>query len=258
MENIFYRQRGNGPSVILLHGFPFHSQIWDDFAEKLSGNFKVYTPDLPGFGNSPIIKSPFSIEQVADRVIGWIEKNQIINSVLIGHSLGGYVALAIAEKRPEMILGLGLFHSTAYADSEEKKASRNKVLEFVDKNGVQAFTSNFISPLFFDQQHPAIATVKALAMQASAEAVKGYTQAMRDRSDKTDVLRKFQGKILFLAGAKDPGISVESIHKQTAISREAETHILPDVAHMGMFENQLQTLKIVSTFIGKHKLPVIE
>ena len=72
--------------------------------------------------------------------------------MLIGHSLGGYVALAMVEKRPDLFAGLGLFHSTAYADSAEKKQSRNKVIEFVNKNGAKAFTTNFITPLFADPQ----------------------------------------------------------------------------------------------------------
>src|SRR5690606_20750625 len=98
-------------------------------------------------------------------------------------SLGGYVALAMVAQQPDRFAGLGLFHSTAYADTEEKRASRSKVIEFVETNGVEAFTSNFVTPLFADKTHASIQKVREINMKASREAVIGYTKAMRDRPD---------------------------------------------------------------------------
>jgi pimeloyl-ACP methyl ester carboxylesterase len=252
MTNLFFKERGKGQAVILLHGFPFNQEIWNNFAEKLAQKFRVFTVDLPGLGKSPILQSPFSIDQVAAQIILWIKENKIENPILIGHSLGGYVTLAAAGQDPDLFGGLVLFHSTAYADNEEKKQSRNKVLEFIDKQGVLAFTSNFINTLFADQHHAAIDKVKRIASQATAEAVKGYTIAMRDRPERTDVLTAFPKSILFLAGDKDGGISVESIYKQAAICLKSETHILPGVAHMGMFENEKKAEEIISSFIEKN------
>lgn len=252
MSEIFFTKRGNGHPIILLHGFPFHHRIWDGFAEKLSKKFKVYTPDLPGFGKSPGIKSPFTIDQVGDLIASWIEDEQIKNSILIGHSLGGYVALAVAGKRPDLLAGLGLFHSTASPDSSEKKESRNKVIEFINKNGVEAFTSNFIAPLYFNPQHPSIPKVREIATHASADAVKGYTLAMRDRDDKASLLKSFPKAILFITGETDAGIPVESIVQQASFSSRSKTYILPQVGHMGMFEAEEKTLKIIEDFAEKN------
>jgi pimeloyl-ACP methyl ester carboxylesterase len=249
MANLFIRETGTGTPVILLHGFPFHSALWSSFADKLSAAFKVYAVDLPGFGKSQILPSPFTIDQVASRVVSWLEERRIKNPVIVGHSLGGYVALAMIKRSPNLASGLVLFHSTALADTEEKKQSRDKVLEFIDKNGVVAFTSNFIAPLFADPAHPAIAKVKAIATESSAEAVKGYTSAMRDRHDLTDVLSTFKKPVLFLAGEKDGGIPVESIYKQAAISPFSETQVLSGVAHMGMLEDEKTSFEIVRSFI---------
>src|SRR6187402_3467112 len=189
MSDIFFEQQGLGNPVILIHGFPMSHFVWKDFASRLTANVTVYTPDLPGFGQSKILPSPFSIDDVANKLLEWIESNGIKKSVLIGHSLGGYVALAMIEKRPDLFVGLGLFHSTALADSAEKKDSRTKVVEFVEKNGALTFTSNFIGPLFADPTHPAISFVKEIASQSSAEAVVGFTQAMRDRPNREAVLK---------------------------------------------------------------------
>jgi pimeloyl-ACP methyl ester carboxylesterase len=172
-------------------------------------------------------------------------------TVILGHSLGGYVALSVARQEPSLFSGLILFHSTAFADSEEKKQSRNKVLEFIDANGVLAFTTNFISPLFANPQHAAIPKVKAIAAQAPAEVVKGYTSAMRDRVDTTDFLRSFHKPVLFLAGEKDPGIPVDSVYKQAAICPKSSTHILKNVAHMGMLEDEKNSLQVVKDFIER-------
>jgi pimeloyl-ACP methyl ester carboxylesterase len=171
--------------------------------------------------------------------------------VLIGHSLGGYVALSMVEKNPEIFAGLGLFHSTAYSDSEEKKQSRIKTLDFIDNNGVQKFTTNFIAPLFADQNHHAIEKVKQIAGLSSTEAVKGYTLAMRDRQDRTDVIKNYNKEILFIAGEKDGGIPASSVVKQSALSTKSEVHVLEGVAHMGMFENPLETTRIIGLFSAK-------
>jgi pimeloyl-ACP methyl ester carboxylesterase len=226
--------------------------MWNEFAEKLSAHFRVITVDLPGLGKSPMLQSPFTIDMVAQAVLALVKSKDLQNSVLIGHSLGGYVALAMIREAPALFNALVLFHSTAYADSDERKESRSKVLEFVDKNGALAFTSNFIAPLFANAGHPSVEAVKTIASTATAAAVKGYTQAMRDRPDSTGVLKHFHKPVLFLAGEKDAGITVDSINKQAAISPLAQVHILRDVAHMGMLEDEKKSLEILRYFAEKN------
>lgn len=252
MSDIYFQKQGQGVPVILLHGFPFNRTIWNNFSASLSNYFQVITPDLPGFGKSEGVKRPFTIDEIGDIIANWISKESILQPVFVGHSLGGYVALRVAEKLGDHLNSLVLFHSTAYADSEEKKQSRNKVLEFIDKNGVKAFTSNFISSLFVNQQHPAIETVRSIAVEAAEETVKGYTEAMRDRKAKLDVLKTFTRPVLFLAGDRDPGISVESIHQQASVCSMATTQILEGVAHMGMFEHEKKSLEFLQSFILKN------
>jgi pimeloyl-ACP methyl ester carboxylesterase len=254
MRSIHFTEQGQGTPVILLHGFPFHQKIWEGFAAQLARNFKVISLDLPGFGKSTFEKYPFSIDDIGAQIATWIKAQKLSQPFIIGHSLGGYITLSIASHDTSLPAGLILFHSTAYADTEEKKQSRTKVLEFIDANGVEAFTSNFISPLFTDSGHPAIHGVRAIAMEASAQAVKGYTAAMRDRPDRTDLLKSFKKPILFLAGDKDPGIPVDSIHKQAAICPNSSTYILKNTAHMGMLENEKISLEVIKDFIEKNSV----
>lgn len=251
MTTLNYREQGSGPTVILIHGFPMNQQVWNDFAEKLSVSLQVVTLDLPGFGKSPALPDGFSLDDVALAVHAWIREKKYPQPVIAGHSLGGYVALALADHDMDSMAGMCLFHSTALPDSDEKKQSRNKVLEFIEKQGVQAFTSNFIGQLYADPQHSSITKVKNIAVQSSKETVTGYTKAMRDRKDRTDLLRRFPRSILFLAGEKDQGIPPDSIHQQVTLNKRAEAIILPEVAHMGMFEAEAACLKRIENFVEK-------
>ena len=249
MTTLNYREQGTVPTVILIHGFPMNQHVWDHFADKLSESLHVVTIDLPGFGKSPALPVGFSLEDVAETVIGFIREKNYDQPFIVGHSLGGYVMLAMAETGGNIIGGMCLFHSTALPDSQEKKQSRNKVLDFIEKQGVEAFTSNFIGPLYADSRHSSITRVKNIAVLSSKETVIGYTLAMRDRKDRRDVLRDFPKPILFLAGEEDPGIPPETIVQQAKLNAKAEVVILPDVAHMGMFESEGPTLKKILNFI---------
>jgi pimeloyl-ACP methyl ester carboxylesterase len=254
-ETIAFSKFGSGPPVILLHGFPMHSGVWEKFARELARDYTVYTPDLPGFGKSPLPAGGFSIEGIASRMNDWIKENRIYSPAVIGHSMGGYVALNMVLQSPLSFSALGLFHSTATEDSAEKKESRTKVMQFVDDNGVLAFTSNFIPPLFADQNHPGIPFVKEITVQATADAVKGYTRAMRDREDTREVLKAFGGPILIIGGEVDKGIPSESLREQGELNPMISVHILPDTGHMGMVERPDETLQLVREFLRKIDQP---
>jgi pimeloyl-ACP methyl ester carboxylesterase len=251
MANLYASQRGEGKPLILIHGFPLHQAVWNDFGSRLVHACRIITVDLPGFGKSPLLPQPFSIDQVADQLNHYLSEEGIVNGTVIGHSLGGYVALAMISKRPDLFSAAGLFHSTAYPDSPEKKESRTKVIEFVEKNGPLPFVTNFIGPLFVHPGNPAIETVRKIAMESSKDAVIGYTTAMRDRPDHTKTLKTFEKPTLFLAGDKDAGIPADTIQTQARICQRPEIHILPDVAHMGMFEKPEEAASKILGFLSK-------
>lgn len=245
---VFFEKSGSGPAVILLHGFPMHQGVWQDFKKGLT-NYTVYTPDLPGLGKSELPSNKFSLGDIAATMNSWIAAQGISDAVIIGHSLGGYIALEMVKQKPEFFRGLVLFHSTALPDSEEKKESRTKVLGFIEENGVLAFTSNFIQPLFANPQHTSIPVVKAITVQAGKEAVMGYTRAMRARNDTTSILRNFSGKILILGGDQDKGISIDSLQEQVINNPRARLYILADSGHMGMFEKPEECLDQIGRFL---------
>lgn len=248
---LFFREKGEGDPLLLIHGFPMHSAIWENFSHKLSNHFRIILVDLPGFGKSPLLSDGFTIDDVAQEVLEGLSTRVNNKLVVAGHSLGGYVTLSMAAQRPEMFAGFSLFHSTAYADSEEKKKSRTKVVEFIQQNGVEAFTGNFIAPLFADKDHPALADVRNINLASQQQTVIGYTQAMRDRQDKTAVLKSFDKPVLFLAGDRDPGIPLKSIEEQATLSNNIEVNVLKGQAHMGIIEDADRTAKILDEFASR-------
>ena len=251
MTPISFQEQGHGRPLLLIHGFPFHRRIWDDYVGLLSSEFLVITIDLPGFGQSPNLPAPFTLAEVADALLEFVSSKKIEKIALVGHSLGGYVALSMLEKNAALFSALVLFHSTAYPDSQEKKDSRSKVVEFVKKNGAEAFTTSFIPPLFADQHHPAIAKVRRIAGEATDKAVIGYTLAMRDRPDQIKTLERFKNPTLFLAGKKDPGIPFDSVLKQASHCQNPQIHLLENAAHMGMFEFPEETAAQIKDFLAQ-------
>ena len=248
---IFYTEQGKGFPVLLIHGFCETHQIWESFSNKLSKDFRILSIDLPGFGKSELLSEPFSLSDVGLRVLEFLKELKIESCIPIGHSLGGYVTLAMVSKQPIIFKAFGLFHSTAYPDTEERKLSRNKVIEFVSKHGVATFIESFIPPLFNDQSNPHIQPLVRLASQTKAETLIAYVKAMRDRPDTTNVLQQFQRPILFIAGEKDGGISPDSVRKQASLASRANLNLLADVAHMGMFESEMATLRLVQEFLAQ-------
>ena len=250
-NNVFYTDQGEGFPVVFIHGFCETHEVWNRFAEKLSKDFRVISVDLPGFGNSASLPENFSIADAGAQIINLLKQLEIKKCVSIGHSLGGYVTLAMVKQQASLFSGFGLFHSSAYADTEERKAARNKVIEFVSKNGVPAFIETFIPPLFYDKANPDIPFAVKMALQTKQETLIGYAKAMRDRPDLTGVIEKFNHPVMFMAGEKDTVIPPEALEKQSKLAAKPHLFIIKGAAHMGMFEKESETLSLTHKFLVK-------
>jgi pimeloyl-ACP methyl ester carboxylesterase len=250
-QQIYFKDQGKGFPIVLLHGFCENHQIWNGFAEDLALNFRVITPDLPGFGKSQLPHQPFSIDDIADQMLTWLHQSGIEYSILIGHSLGGYITLAMARKKVEAFAGIGLFHSTAFADSDDKKANRDKTIEFVQKNGVAPFASTFVQGLFRDSQSKYLTQVNKIACATPLETVISYTKAMRDRESAIEFLRTLPIYLLVIAGIHDSIIPV-AVSKQLAeIGPKVVYQPLEHSGHMGMLEDKQRALNAIRDFSNR-------
>lgn len=240
---ISFEETGTGPDLLLLHGFCETREVWADWKKRLDG-FRVITPDLPGFGHTPPLPPPVTIEAVASALVEFINAHRL-KPLLVGHSLGGYVALAVAEKIPRVARGIVLFHATPHPDSAERKAQRNKTMEFVRENGVTAFAQALIPNLFHQKDLPAAAAVRHMAEQTPLQTVLDYTLAMRDRPDRTPFFLAYGGKKALIAGEQDALITAASMRQLALRQPDIRLCLLPNVGHMGMFENPTETARFI-------------
>ena len=253
-SQITYHDQGKGDPIVLLHGFGEDHFIWNQLLPILRNDFRLILPDLPGSGLSDRIED-MSMEGMAGcllRVLD-LECPGVHRPFLIGHSMGGYIALALAEKYPGKLAGLGLFHSTAYPDSEEKKNTRMKSMEFIRQYGSAPFirqsTPNLFSELFKNKQPQIVEELTGRYASFQPGSLLAYYEAMLKRPDRTDVLKSFPGKVLFIIGEEDPAVPLADSLKQCHLPNLSHIHIFENTAHMGMLEDPTRSISAIADFV---------
>ena len=253
-NKIFYKVTGHGQPVVLIHGFAEDSDVWKYQLKELSKNYQLIIPDLPGSGKSAMI-TDMSIEGLADCVKQILEHEIPVNtpSVVIGHSMGGYITLSLAEKYPGLFHAFGLFHSTAYADSDEKKATRQRSIEFIRTHGSYEFlkqsTPNLFSETYRTKNGVDIDNMIEQYKGFNAAALIAYYQAMIQRPDRRALLPSFYKPILFIIGKNDKAISFEDSMQQSCLPQLSYFHLLENSAHMGMWEEPGKSNAALKAFL---------
>lgn len=232
--------------LLLLHGFPFDSTLWEPVRALLPPDLPVYAPDLPGFGTEPPLPdatATASIDALADWLAAWLTARGVGAVAVAGHSMGGYVALAFAARHRGQVRGLGLVHATAAPDTPEKRAARNEQLAHLEAHGAARLVGKLLMPLVAEAHAPRLHAVlagfvaKAAALPVATLA--GSIQALRDRPDRTAVLQQADFPVLLVAGAHDPVLPLAAVAAQYQLTRPAAKprfEVLPHAAHLGMLE----------------------
>ena len=253
-HELVYEISGKGTSVMLVHGFTEDRRIWDPLLAGIENKYKWIIPDIPGSGDSPYNSSLKRISDFAEFIIAVMENEEIKELVLIGHSMGGYISLAFAEKYPEKIHALGLFHSSAYPDSEEKKESRDKNIRFIQNHDPSIFVEQSIPGLFSDSfkaEHPEeIRKLIDLYANFKRESLVQYLDAMKNRPSTTDVLVSITKPVLFIMGEEDKAVPIKDSLELCHLPRISYIHILTRTAHMGMIENTSLCNSFVDRFLS--------
>jgi pimeloyl-ACP methyl ester carboxylesterase len=251
--DIVYRKKGSGRPVVFVHGFGEDGRIWDLMVDELQQQFECIIPDLPGSGGSVMKKGVWTMESFADGLKLIFDKEQISSSIMIGHSMGGYITLAFAERYADRLSGFGLFHSSAFADSDEKKSTRKRGIQFIEEHGPNKFLEQSTPNLFsdiFKTQHPE--TLKELVetyTNFQDMALVHYYQAMMQRPDRTEILKNYPHPVLFILGEHDTAIPLADGLKQSHMPRLSYIHILSNSGHMGMIEETQKCREILQTFL---------
>ena len=251
-KKIFYKSEGTGKPVMLVHGFGEDGNVWSGQIEYLKDKYYLIVPDLPGSGQSEMIND-MSMEGMAEVLHAIIHEENIDQWTVIGHSMGGYITLALAESYWNHVNAFGLFHSSAFADTEEKKETRKKGIEYIKKNGAFEFlktaTPNLFSPNSKSQTPNVINEFISTLANFSPDSLVAYYNAMMKRPDRTDVLKNSKNPILFVAGEHDNAIPLNDILKQCYLPEKSYFHVLKKSGHMGMIEETETANRILQEFL---------
>jgi len=246
---------GNGPWVVLLHGFLESIEIWDSFASFLGKDFSVLMVDLPGHGRSGLIQDVHTMELMAESVLAVTDHLGIKEFVLCGHSMGGYVSLELAALRPAQVKGLVLFHSHAAPDDEQTKENRRRTVNIVTLNRTN-FIYQFIPDLFAEENKERLSVeIQVLQNRAGSNSTRSVVAAlegMRERKGGLDLLMTSTMPFLFVVGKNDSRMPYNKVMAQAMLPAHAEILLLDKVGHMGFLEAPDKTFPMIRDFFRRN------
>jgi pimeloyl-ACP methyl ester carboxylesterase len=237
-------------TVALLHGYLETSEVWADFAKLLKPHFRVIVIDLPGNGLSGTNRDENSMEFIADVLAEVLNHSKINRATVVGHSMGGYAALAFAEKYGEQTEKLCLFHSTPNPDTEEKKQNRDREISLIEEGKLNLILKINIANMFADENlrkmEEAIAMISENATISESEGIIACLRGMKSRKDMNLFLEKFDKPLLFIFGRKDKYISETAATGLIEKFPNAETLILENSGHAGFLEEpEISSQKLI-------------
>ena len=248
-SKISYSETGKGTAIVLLHGFLENQTMWQDFVPELSKKYRVITIDLLGHGNTECLGYIHSMEDNADMVHEVLSELRIRKAILVGHSMGGYVALAYAELYPETMKGLVLLNSTSRADSEERKINRTRAIKVVKKD-YGTFIRISIANLFSEDNRERLSSeiqkVTAEALKTPLQGIVASLEGMKIRKDREVLLHFAPYPKLLVLGKRDPVLNYEENREQIE-NTNMQLTTFPD-GHMSHIENKDELLKILFQF----------
>ncbi|RSK41752.1 alpha/beta fold hydrolase [Mangrovimonas spongiae] len=248
--NINYSHIGNGEAVVLLHGFLENLSMWDNLVSDLESSYQVITIDLLGHGKTDCLGYIHTMEDMAEAVNAVLNELNIQKAHFIGHSMGGYVALALLEKIPNKALSVCLLNSTSEADSKDRQANRDRAIKAVKQNH-KAFISMAISNLFAknnrERLSSEIETVKQEALKTPLQGIIAALEGMKIRPNRTVFFKSLHCKKMIIYGLKDTVLDASSI-KNLFHSTNIKLHEFPD-GHMSHIENTKELSYLIMRFI---------
>ena len=245
-----YERRGNGTPLVLLHGFPLDHHLWDEVAPLLEDTFDVIIPDLRGFGASTAVDSPSSMDDYASDIAGLLDYLNIQKTAIVGHSMGGYVALAFARLYPERVRGLGLVSSQVLADTPERKEGRYKSAADVSANGIDSVVEA-MTPKFTNDEKLQSYARASMERQPPAAYISAL-KAMAERADSTSLLSSlrdgfasqggaFHFPVVVIHGDSDALIPIDRAREVKAALPHAHLVEISGAGHMPMMEAKEKT-----------------
>jgi pimeloyl-ACP methyl ester carboxylesterase len=245
--SMVYEQKGQGLPVILVHGFPLDHTIWEPTVWEMHSESRIILPDLRGFGLSDAPQGVYTMQQMADDLLGLMDALGLEKAVLAGHSMGGYAALAFARAYPQRLAGFALICSHAAADTPEQRANRYAQAEEVLRIGPKPLADRMTPQLSADHQYHA--EVYRIILRNKPAGLAGALQGMAERGDSTDLLPSIAVPSLVVAGQDDPFIPAERARALAGALPNAELLELPGAGHLAMMEKPVEVASALDKLV---------
>jgi len=249
---VFYTDTATskGTTIVLLHGFLENASMWNEISSELSKRNRIVTIDLLGHGRSDCLGYLHSMELFSETVEAVLKQLRIRKCIVIGHSLGGYVALAFAERNPQKIKGLCLLNATSNEDDQERKQLRTRANMMIQNNFTNMVRMSFTN-LFSEVSRLNYADeIKNGLDEALKTSVQGYIagqEGMKLRPNRNHVLAKNDFKKMIITGRKDPVLDIQKSIEE-AEKTNSKLIIFPD-GHMSHIENFGKLIIVLKNFI---------
>lgn len=253
-EKVTFSDTGKGRVVVLLHGFLGSHKIWEKTITNLSKTYRVIAIDLPGHGDTACFGYAHSMDLMAKSVKKVLDNLKIKKCVVIGHSMGGYAALAFADLFPDQLIGLCLYHSSGYPDSAEKKKDRLRAINAV-KADRGLYTRTAIKNLFAKKNlkylKEEISFANSIAKGTSKKGIIAALHGMKDRPSRFIILEVVEYPIMMVIGEHDNVLPHEQLLEQAKSLRNGTVLYLEHDGHFGFLESPRESNKALRKFLRK-------
>lgn len=254
---IHYTDQGSGHIIVLVHGYLETSEVWKNFASKLSRQYRIITIDLPGHGRSDIQGETQTMELMAEAIKELLGSLNIEKVFLTGHSLGGYITLAFAELYPEMLSGYCLFHSHPLADTIEALEKREREITLIKAGKKDLMYPENIAKMYaavnLNKFKDALKRSKEIASSISGEGIIAVLRGMMARPSRLAVMEEGIVPCLWILGKMDNYVNCELAKSKVRLPKNAELVVLENSGHLGFIEEEEQSLYILAEFVNKCK-----
>lgn len=252
-----YDERGQGPTFVFIHGYPLNRMIWQAQWEGLSDHARVIVPDLRGFGETPMIDGAYEISNYADDVRELLDALGVTEpAIIVGLSMGGYVAMSYLRRYPEHVRALVLANTKATPDSPEGKMGRDKNIGIARDKGATAIAEGMLPKMLasatFATKPELVTRVKQIMESASVPGIIGALNAMRDRPDSTSTLLECGQPVLIIAGADDQLMTETDQQNMKLAARNSTLVTIPDAGHLTPMEQPAAFNHAITEFIRVH------
>lgn len=235
---LFYRESGEGPAAVFIHGFPLDHSLWLDQLKGLAHVRHCIAPDLRGFGRSdPTVDPVLTMEMLADDIAGLLEALGAGSADIIGLSMGGYVALALWELRPDLVRSLALVDTRAVADAPDARAARDAMIDRILDGGRAGLADEMVLRLLRrEPSRRAQARLRSMVESTRYETLVAAIEGMKERKDRTAILPTISVPSVVIGGEEDELIPPTQIRELAAAIPGARTTIVPRAGHLTPIE----------------------